>query len=369
MSANEPSLTSFLAAKSKLSVFKKMIASSVGWKPIASALPGYSIIIPVVTPLEKILVPNLMFIERQAMPNLRSIIIVCDRPKEAMPTDVESEALGKFASLPMEFVYWGKSHRQLYKMMKHSHGAAWLSWCLGLAKVQTNHVFLHHFDAFHLRKDLIEERYQATLDGTESYVGCDFFEDDQLAASDGFVSTIELFMDAELVRKQLKPADLYRQVTKFRNRRLQFEVFTYAQAQAGSACKIPIQDDDMVHLGKVFHQYHQVMQRQNVLMPEFNNLPLLPYLLYVAGKPGVLTEHRDAYDKATTTMVQIFDTEMDIEYLSHNHVNRMMTQAFAIEKEVVGTVRPEVSVYFDSIRKFINRRDRGQLKPEIAGLH
>ena len=114
----------------------------------------------------------------------------------------------------------------------------------------------------------------------------------------------------------------------------------------------------------MFKQYHYLQHHNGAAMPELNNLPLIPYYLYIAGKQGVLNEHKDALDRATDTTVILDNLEMDLINLTHQQVDRLSKQAFALEQIVFGTVRPEVSLYFDSMRRFINRRDKGKLDPE-----
>jgi hypothetical protein len=347
----------FYLTKAKRFLLRLLLRRLIRWRPIEDAEDGYSLVIGVACPLEKILQANLALLCKQDRTDLGQIIVVCDRSRQQMSWPIERTMRDAYPQLPLRFVYWSRWQRRMVDLLCFPWIDAWLSWCMGIAHVKTRYAMLHDLDAMLLRPTILCERYQAILNGEESYVGARFYEANGITAEDGFVVTFELIFDAQMVRRELVPIDLFNHVCRYQGRRVELDTFLHAQTKIGAACMVSVNSEDMVHPSQLFCQFNDLRRRREYILPSTNNLPLIPYFLFLAGEPGVLSRHRSAFDTSQDGQVEFFNMTMDASFLTHKHLRWLKKQVERLELAIIGRLRPEVEAYFDSIAKFIDRRD------------
>ena len=347
----------FNLARMRRWLLRAVIRNLVRWEPMSRPLPGYTVVVGVPAPLERIALPSLKLIEQQEREHLHEVLVVCDRPKSQMPTPIEDELQVAYPQLPMRFLYWTDWQRRVVNWLKFSWIDAWLSWCTGIAHTRTRFAFLHDLDAMLLRPTILQQQYQEILDAEAPFVGVRHYGGNGIEPADGFVVTFELLFDAELIRRELNPLHLFNHVCRFNDRRVELDIFLHAQTLLGQARHAPVDASDLVHPGQLFNQFNELRRRSEYRLPESNNLPLIPYLLYLAGEPAVLSEHREAFESAEGSNVRFMGLPMDASRLSLHHVGWLIEQARRLEQAFAGRLRPEVAMYLDSIRKYVERRD------------
>jgi hypothetical protein len=339
-------------------LLRAVIRNLVRWEPMTRPVPGYTVIVGVPAPLERIALPSLKLIARQDRENLHEVLVVCDRPKAQMPTPIEEELQYAFPTLPMRFFYWSDTQRRVVNWLKFSWVDAWLSWCTGISRARTRHAFLHDLDAMLLRPTILQQQYRAIVDAEAPFVGVRHYCGNGIEPSDGFAVTFELMFDAEMVRRELDPVDLFNRVCRFEGRRVELDIFLHAQTILGQADHVPVDASDLVHPGQLFNQFNELRRRSTYTLPESNNLPLIPYFLYLAGEPAVLSEHREAFEAADGEHVRFLGLQMDASRLSSSHAAWLVEQAKRLEQAFAGGLRPEVAMYLSAIGRYIERRDR-----------
>lgn len=327
------------------------------WRPMTDPQDGYTVIIGVASPLERIVHTNLKMLTRQRLGDLKEVILVCDRPKDQLATPLERELREAFPDLPLRFLYWTAFQRRLVDRLKFPWIDSWLSWSKGIAACRTRYALLHDLDAMLLRDDILEKRFEAITSGGDSYVGVKWYEGNGITQDDRLVVTFELMFDAQLVRGRFRPIDLFNHVRKLGGRRVEMDTFLHAQTLAGTTRCERVDGANMVHPSQLFCQFNDLRRRPGYEPPEMNNLPLIPYFLYLAGDADVLERHRRAFDQTDNSRVRFFDMTMDARHLSRAHVTWLRQQADRLESAIAGSMRPEVHAYLESIERFVERRD------------
>ena len=205
------------------------------WQPLDHPEEGYSIIIGCNTRLARMLGCNLKYLARQNLTHLDRILIILDRPRDEMADDIEPVIRSRFPRLPLEVVYT-KMQRRICSTIRWPWVRSWLSWSIGIGRLNTRYGFLHDFDAMLLRPDIIEERFRAIRERGHQYIGVRFYDGNGVVPEDELATTFELMFDAQFVRQAFAPLNyLFNQVARFKGRRVEFDTFLYAQSRHGKA--------------------------------------------------------------------------------------------------------------------------------------
>jgi len=350
----------FRVAQAQRAALRVLLRALVSWKPMDQPAPGYSLIIGSLAELPRVLEANLTMLQRQDRTHLHEVIVVVDRPRAWLSGGFEQAIRGRHPDLPLRFLYYTPVQARTLAAIGWAWCYSWLSWCRGIAACRTRYALLHDLDALLLREDLLEQRYTAIRQRGCQYLGVKFYEGNGLNRDDKLAVTFELMFDAAYVRRMFQPTDLFNHVRRLRGRRVEFDTFLRAQGAHGRSEVERIDPRQMVHPSQVFCQYTAVQRNRGYIPPRKNNLPMLPYLLYLGGDASAL--HADTAQMrqrlaAGDPRGVLFGAPMDISCLSLGHIGWLTEQMCRVEAVVAGDMRPEVAGYLDALRRLVERRD------------
>lgn len=353
MTGKYASVAKYHLARAKWSAVRAMLGAMSGWSPIENAEDGYTIVIGCAAGLLPILSANLEVLSRQDLRDCREILCVVDAPRERLAEDIEPRVRERWGSLPLRFLYYTRWQHRVLNWLGYPAGFCWFSWQLGLGRVRTRHVLLHDFDAFPLRPGLIRERYMRAKEGAVQWLGQRYYQGNGVERSDGLVTTFEMVLDAELVRRSCRPIELFNRVTTFRGRTVEFDITLEAQSRFGRSEALDMPEEELVHPSQVVHQFTELTHIEGYVPPPRNRLPFVPYLLYLGEGGGVLASATAGLDARST--FELGGREVSLRVTDPEHVTWLRKQAGLIEAALFGEMRAEVAAYFDAVEAAVGR--------------
>ncbi len=325
------------------------------WTPLVDAKEGYSLCIGCNAPLAAMLGANLQLLSQQDLTHLDKIYVVFDRPAAKIDFPVEQKMRERFPGLPLEFVFYTQREADALARVGWGWAYSWFSWQKAIGLCRTKHALLHDFDAMLIRRQIIEDRYHAVVDAKANWCGIRYYEGNGVTADMELCTTFEMMLDVQFVRNKFKPIDAFNHVTTHRGQTVDFDTFLYCQAMGGTKLVLPIPEPDMVHPSQVICQFTDLANRANYVPPARNNLPFIPYFMYVAGEPDLLRQTLAAMQSAAGKAFPFFGKQLDVKQLNQTHMDWIRKQAAQLEQVVAGGVREEVGQYMDALETMVRR--------------
>ncbi|QJW92707.1 hypothetical protein [Frigoriglobus tundricola] len=342
------SRVSYAKARLKRGVMRAVLAPLVSWAvPRGGGSEGYTIVIGCNHKLVPIAAANLCMLERQDLTGADRVLVVFDRTKAEMGAETERALRERYHRLPLEVLYYSKAQSRVSALFDWGWIYSWTSWSLGIKHARTRYVLLHDLDALLLRPQTLRERYEAIRTGDAEYLGIRYYMGGGVVPDDRLVTTFELIFDADFVRRQFRPIDLFNNVTRLGRRRVEFDTFLSAQNTAGRRGVLPLDTESMVHPSQMICQYVDYVNGRPI-PPGINNILMIPYFFYLGGDPGPLREVLGQL-KGTGSRVRVLGRELDAGQLTAKHAAWYTDQAEKLERELNGGMRPEIQNYFDLI--------------------
>lgn len=320
------------------------IAPLVSWQPLTNPQPGYTVLVGCNRNLGGLLMANLAALARQERTNLREVILTIDGSEEEVGFNVAERAKAVAPGLPVRVIHYTEAQRTVSRKIDWGWVYAWLSWCVGIAHTTTRYAMLHDFDALLLRPDVLEERYREIQARNVEYLGIAYHAGGGTKESDRLCRTFELMFDAQFVRANNKPIDLFNTMRWMGGRRVEFDTFLNAQHLAGTRDIIPLPEAHMVHPSQMICQF--VDHRQGRPLKANNNLLMIPYYEYLGGDASLLADVTAQLAKSKT--VSLWGKPIDVSAMTTDHRAWMLKQATRME-ESLGGMRPDVARYFNAI--------------------
>lgn len=350
---------SYCLAKCQRVVLRAILWLLSSWEPMKSPRDGCTIIIACTAPLARMLGATLQMLDRQNMPGIQQIIVVFDQSAAKIGFPVEQAMRERFPRLPLVFAFYTPLQAWVMSMISWGWAYSWLSWSIGIARMRTRYGFLQDFDALLLRSDFIEERYQTIRERHVEYLGLRNYKGGGVVEDDGVVITPEMTFDAQFVRRHFRPLDLFNHVTRHEGRTVDFDTFLYAQATAGRSSVLPLNEGDWVHPSQMICQFTAFMGRGELLNARRSNLLLIPYFMFLSGRPEMLEECCQAIQAGGTPRMPFFGRQLSFSALERQHVDWLYEQAIRVETALDGGPREPVVRYFDAIRSALSCAEAG----------
>ncbi len=322
------------------------ITPLVSWQPLDNPTPGYTVLVGCNRNLGGLLMANLAALARQERANLREVILTIDGSEQEVGFNIVERAKQAAPGLPVRVIHYTDRQRSVTRKIDWGWVYAWLSWCIGIGHTTTRYAMLHDFDALLLRPDVLEERFREIQARKVEYLGIAYHAGGGTQESDRLCRTFELMFDAQFVRSQNKPIDLFNTMRWMGGRRVEFDTFLNAQYLAGTRDIIPLPEAHMVHPSQMICQF--VDHRQGRGTKVNNNLLMIPYYEFLGGDPTLLNDV--TAQLARSKAVTLWGKPIDVHAMAQEHRAWMLKQASRME-DSLGGIRPEVARYFDSIVK------------------
>ncbi|WP_428389452.1 hypothetical protein [Mucisphaera sp.] len=321
---------------------RALLRPLVRWRPIEAPLLGYTLVMGATRGLMPLIDLHLRLIERQDRTGLEEILVVVDGPLQGVRDEVTG-LRERWSHLPVRFVGYGLFQSLVLDAIGWSKCYSWASWTIGLSKVRSRHVLLHDFDAFLLEPDFLRQRHQLIRGLDAVFLGVERYRHPPVLASDGLVGTWEMMLDAAWVRRRARPIDVFNVRSEVGGRRVDLDTFHALQARAGAVFE-PASVGALVHATQMICQAGQVERQGGCVAPRNMTTPLIPYLYEAAGQSGAMKraviEDRSIY---------LLGQRVGLAQLTRDRVHGLRTMASAIDRVLVGKLRPEAEAYFDRL--------------------
>jgi hypothetical protein len=266
------------------------IASAVTWLPLSAPEPGCTAIIGVCSRLPAALPATLRCLHGARWPELKRVLLVADCTREAFPAELAAQLTAEYPGLPLEFLFYTPQQAALTKSLELPFVYCWLSWCIGLAQVRTQHVLLHDYDALILGPTL-EPRYRAFAASGTKAQGISWYKSNGVEESDHLATTFEAFYDTTWLRSY-KPVQLFNKLRLLAGRSIDMDITLDIQhrdlADAERAI-VPMDLSQLVHPSQMVHQYTMFRHSSGAPLPCFS-IPMIPFFALLGGSPAMLEQ-------------------------------------------------------------------------------
>lgn len=343
-------LASYWAAKLKRGLLRLALRRLVQWQPISEPHPGYTLIIACHAPLAEMVLPSLELLARQDLTNLRKLLMAFDRPEDQRLRQLACEINQKYPQFRCNFIFQSPRESKLLRRVGWGWVDCWLSYAKAIAFTDTKYALLHDMDAMLIRRDLVEERYRLIRERDDHFLGIRWYKGNGIVADDKLAYIVEMALDAEYVRRECQPLDLFNVIGRIGGRTVDYDTLLFPQTRTDKVSTAEIGLEEMVHPSQVVSQY-TMLDRPTYVPPPTNNALFIPYFYYLAGQPRHLEAVGDSLE-AGEVCVPLLEKSMDVSKLSVAHAEWLSAQAMRIERAFAGEPRSEVVDYFQSIRQF-----------------
>lgn len=318
----------------------------VCWSPLEDPAPGYTIVIGCVTELSGLALANLKTLERCDLSGAAEILLVFDRPLSQV--DVLSRLPEAVAGRPVRTLGYTQQQDRVARRIGWGWVYSWMSWSIGVGASRTRAVILHDLDAMPLSGDLFArlnasfQSSNAIFQGVRPYSGNGFTE------ADGFVTTYEMFLDAEVLRSKAEAIEAFSRFGRRGEDWVDYDTFLYLEERLGSAELYPLGAEELFHPSQLLCQYTDHLNAPHRLPAGGGNLVLLPYLLHLGGEEGPFYEALEAL-KGGSNRIPLRAKMLRLEGASPEQLTWQRVQVERLELFLFGVVRPEIADWLNAV--------------------
>lgn len=333
---------------------RTLIRPLISWKPIEQPKEGYTILIGCTKRLVSMIWANLSMLDRCDMTGCDGVLIGIDALPGELGIDLDAKAKEVAPNLKVQFLYYTPLQAKVTRLINWGWIYSWLNWSKGISQTRTKYAFLHDFDALLLNPQIIRQRWDMIREMGVQYLGHSYYDGHGVSPADKMVTTFELMFDAENVRQNHKPIELFNTMAIFKGRRVEFDTFLNAQSKGGKRFSTPITNPEMVHPSEMIVQFVDFNAGRD-RTPARNNLMMIPYYQAVGGDFALLDDLADQMASGKST-VTLWGRPLDLSRMNWVHADWLRQLGFQVESHVAGAVRPKVQRYFDSLVAVIGDR-------------
>lgn len=355
MNGKYRSRKSYAAARLKRGALRLLLSRLLRWEPMRSRHEGYTLIVACHGPLAEMMLPSIDLLARQDLTNLRRLIVSFDAPEDPRLRQLAKTLAQQYPHLNSAFVFQTQRESRLLRRIDWGWIDCWLSYAKGIGAADTRYAILHDMDAMLIRPDLIERRYQLIREREDHFLGIRWYKGNGIVAEDQLAYIVEMAFDAEFLRRECRPLDLFNVIGRLDDRTVDFDTLLYPQTRTPRRSVEHIDEEEMVHPSQVVSQY-TMLNRRDYVPPAANNALFIPYFYYLAGQPRHLRSARASLDSAEPR-IPLLNKSMDISRLSPLHADWLTEQAMRIEGAIAAESRREIIGYFESVRRAAQRND------------
>lgn len=320
------------------------IAGSIKWDGLDAPEPGCTAIVGVCSRLPDVLAATMRCLNMSRWPELKRVVLAVDCTRDAFPTGIEARVKAAYPELQIDFLYYTPEQWGMTKKLELPFVYCWLSWCIALAQVRTQHVLIHDYDALVLGPTLAS-RYRKFVDSGAKAQGISWYKTNGVEEADHLATTFEAFFDVPWLRS-FEPVQLFNKLRLVDGRSIDFDITLDLQRHLPESQRtaIPMDLDQLVHPSQMVHQYTMFHHSPGQALPCFS-VPMIPFFAYLGGNHGMLEQaigHLEAGNRE------------DIDFLSDgtrfNFTQLTATQVDWILKQMVQAfvalgVAPDPQVY------------------------
>jgi hypothetical protein len=318
---------------------RRRIRGLVSWTALANPQPGCTAIIGMCSRLPDVLAANLVCLHKSRWSGLRKIVIAVDTPRTEAFANIEARAKSICAEVELEFVYYSQYQSRAAERLQLPFVYSWLSWCLALAKVTTQHVLIHDYDALVVGRTL-RNRYLEFVASRSKIQGVSWYNGNGVELADRLATTFEAFVDTAWLRA-MHPVALFNKMALKGGRSIDYDTLLDIQDRLllrEQRTMVPMNLDELVHPSQMIHQYTMFRRHPGKFLPCFS-MPMIPFFMYLSGKKEALLISLNALrrDPRSNVMLLGDGTEFNFEQLDTLQVDWILKQ---IVQGLVALERP-----------------------------
>ena len=229
---------------------------------------------------------------------------------------------------------------------------AWLSWSLAIRQARTRALIIHDLDAMPLHPNFFEQLYDNWLETGAQFCGIRAYRGNGVVESMGLVTTFELTIDVDHIRRHFRPFDLFNQLRIVDGRVVDFDTMLLAQRESPLRALRPIDESRLVHPSQLICQYTDLVSGRADYRGRDHALPVLAYFVYLGGDATPIDEARPGLDAEGSRSISVFGKSAYIDGIRPEAWAWMEKQIRRTEQARFGGTRPEVAAY---LQGFIRR--------------
>jgi hypothetical protein len=343
----------YLTARLQRGLLRASIRRLLAWEALDDPKPGFSIVIACSAEFPRMLIGNFRFLARQDLTGLDQTIVAFDGPPSETLDAFEREANAAFPQLKLMCLHQTEREAAMLKRIAWGWVDCWLSYAKGLASVRTRSVMLHDMDAYLIRPNLVADRFAAFQSRGDAFMGIRWYQGNGVEEKDRLAYIVEMWLDAQHLRRHFKPINLFNHVTMFEGRSVDFDTLLYPQVVLGSRSVMELSEEHWVHPSQVISQYTYLRRGGVYAAPATNNLFWIPYFMYLSDDREIFERHLAPLRNANGRPIEFLGGKMDASKLSRVHFDWIAKQMHRTESAAFGGMRPEVRGYLDAIEQLI----------------
>jgi hypothetical protein len=268
---------------------RRRIRGLVSWTVLGNPQPGCTAIIGMCSRLPDVLAANLVCLHKSRWSELRKIVIAVDTTRTEAFADIEAHAKSICPEVELEFIYYSQYQSHAAEGLQLPFVYCWLSWCIALAKVTTQHLLIHDYDALIVGKTL-QSRYVEFVDSKSKFQGVSWYNGNGVVSADRLATTFEAFADTAWLRA-MHPIALFNKMALKEGRSIDYDILLEAQDRLlprEQRTMVPMNLEELIHPSQMIHQYTMFRRHPRKSLPCFS-MPMIPFFMYLSGKTEALT--------------------------------------------------------------------------------
>ena len=323
------------------------------WEPLVSPEPGYSIVIAGMRRLWPVALANLRLIAACDRKDLHEVLLVMDDELDRLPAEFRrlAEEIGS-NGLPLRVIGYDDRQRRIAHRINWGWVYSWLSWSKGIAAARTGRVILHDLDAMPIDTGVFRRLFEASQANAAQFQGIRYYSGSGVTPQMRLVTTFEMTIDIEWLRRSARPLEGFNQVRLVDGRYVDFDTWLEVQRRAPIRRVEPIEPASLVHPTQLICQFTDHVAGRDSRLHSGHQLPILLYFVHLGNASTDLEAAGDRYADSRAQSAPLFGREADLSRVHPAGWAWMEKQIRRLEQHLFGGTRPHVAHY---LRGFASR--------------
>lgn len=343
-------------------VLRRAVGALSPWPRMAEPAPGYSIILGVPWGLRHLLGVNLRFVSRTDTAGMDRVLVVFDRTFRPGAEAIMASVRREFPGLPLEFCFYPMLAGRLVERIDVSTFYNSMNNVTALGRCRTRWAVLHDFDLYPLIpgyfRDVVGRMERESL----RFCGMEATTFDGLSESDGIIGTWCLGMDAQWLRNERRPHEIFHRIGVVGGREVNLDPYSWLQSREPRRALVGTFDESAcchvrnlcsTHLRFTTGRPAKVVWRLHYLW----------YLEWLAGGAGSEADRMlratERMRKADGPVLEIDGYAADFSGTDPTCANVLRDELTRMETSLVGSPRAEVLEYLAAFAGFLERHGGG----------
>jgi hypothetical protein len=333
-----------------------MVGALSPWPRMGEPEPGYSIILGVPWALRHLLGVNLRFIDRTDKAGLARVFVVFDKAERPGAEGVIEAARREFPGLPLEFCFYPRRAGRLVERIDVSTFFNSMNNVTALARCRTRWAVLHDFDLYPLVpnyfRNVVEKMERESL----RFCGLELTNFDGLTDEDLILGTWCLGMDAQWLRNEHKPHEIFHRIGMVNGKRVNLDPYSWLQSREPRRALVGTVDaTDAAHVRNLCSTHLRFTTGRPAKVVW--RLHYLWYLEWLGGGEGSgrMAEATRRMRGATGPTLEIDGYRADFADTDPTCANVLRDELTRMEVFLHGSVRPEVGEFVEAFAEFLRR--------------